>query len=83
MKVNDCINLENGKSYLLLMESTIDNTKYFLSVGINAQEEPTNEYLVLQEVIENDEEYVIPINNPVILSNLINEFKQDYDDEYN
>mgnify|MGYP001851323204 FL=1 len=83
MKVNDCINLENGKSYLLLMESTIDNTKYFLSVGINAQEEPTNEYLVLQEVIENNEEYVIPINNPVILSNLINEFKQDYDDEYN
>ncbi len=83
MKVNDCINLENGKSYLLLMESTIDNTKYFLSVGINAQEQPTNEYLVLQEVIENNEEYVIPINNPVILSNLINEFKQDYDDEYN
>lgn len=83
MKVNDCINLENGKSYLLLMESTIDNTKYFLSVGINAQEEPPNEYLVLQEVIENNEEYVIPINNPVILSNLINEFKQDYDDEYN
>ncbi len=83
MKVNDCINLENGKSYLLLMESTIDNTKYFLSVGINAQEEPTNEYLVLQEVIENNEEYVIPINNPVILSNLINEFRQDYDDEYN
>ena len=83
MKVNDCINLENGKSCLLLMESTIDNTKYFLSVGINAQEEPTNEYLVLQEVIENNEEYVIPINNPVILSNLINEFKQDYDDEYN
>lgn len=83
MKVNDCINLENGKSYLLLMESTIDNTKYFLSVGINAQEQPTNEYLVLQEVIENNEEYVIPINNPVILSNLINEFKQDYDDKYN
>ena len=83
MKVNDCINLENGKSYLLLMESTIDNTKYFLSVGINAQEQPTIEYLVLQEVIENNEEYVIPINNPVILSNLINEFKQDYDDEYN
>ena len=38
MKVNDCINLENGKSYLLLMESTIDNTKYFLSVGINAHQ---------------------------------------------
>lgn len=83
MKVNDCINLENGKSYLLLMESTIDNTKYFLSVGINKDEQPTNEYLVLQEVIENNEEYVIPINNPVILSNLINKFKQDYDDEYN
>lgn len=83
MKVNDCINLENGKSYLLLMESTIDNAKYFLSVGINKDEQPTNEYLVLQEVIENNEEYVIPINNPVILSNLINEFKQDYDDEYN
>lgn len=83
MKVNDCINLENGKSYLLLMESTIDNTKYFLSVGINKDEQPTNEYLVLQEVIENNEEYVIPINNPVILSNLINEFRQDYDDEYN
>ena len=26
---------------------------------------------------------LIPINNPIILSTLINEFKEDYDDEYN
>ncbi len=83
MNVNDCINLENGKSYLLLMESTINNTSYFLAVGINKDEQPTQEYLVLQRIVENNEEYVIPINNPIILSTLINEFKEDYDDEYN
>ena len=58
MNVNDCINLENGKSYLLLMESTINNTSYFLAVGINKDEQPTQEYLVLQRIVENNEEYV-------------------------
>ena len=57
MNVNDCINLENGKSYLLLMESTINNTSYFLAVGINKDEQPTQEYLVLQRIVENNEEY--------------------------
>ena len=29
MKVDEIIDLENGKSYLLLLESLVDNSNYF------------------------------------------------------
>ena len=82
MNINDCIELENGKNYLLLLESMLDKNKYFLAVGIT-NDIPNGEYIVLQEVIDDNDTFVIPINDPVILGNLIKEFQEDYNEEYN
>ena len=82
MNINDCIELENGKNYLLLLESMLDKNKYFLAVCIT-NDLPNGEYIVLQEVIDDNDTFVIPINDPIILGNLIKEFQEDYNEEYN
>lgn len=82
MKVDEIIDLANGKSYLLLLDSEIDNSNYFLAVLLNEQEEPTKEYIVLKEINENGEIYTQKVNDPIILSKLIEEYSLDYQDDY-
>lgn len=82
MKVDEIIELENETSYLLLLDSTIDNTNYFLTVKLNEQEEPTNDYIVLKEITENNETYIQKVTDPIILSKLITEYSLDYESDY-
>ena len=82
MKVDEIIELENGTSYLLLLNSTIDNTNYFLAVKLNEQEESTNDYIVLKEIMENNETYIQKVTDPIILSKLITEYSLDYESDY-
>ena len=82
MKVDEIIELENGTSYLLLLDSTIDNIPYFLAVKLNEQEEPTNDYIVLKEITENNETYIQKVTDPIILSKLITEYSLDYESDY-
>lgn len=82
MKVDEIIDLENGTSYLLLLDSTIDNNNYFLAVRLNEKEEPTNDYIVLKEITENNETFIQKVTDPIILSKLINEYSLDYQEDY-
>ena len=82
MKVDEIIELENETSYLLLLDSTIDNTNYFLAVKLNEQEESTNDYIVLKEITENNETYIQKVTDPIILSKLITEYSLDYESDY-
>ena len=82
MKVDEIIELENGTSYLLLLNNTIDNTNYFLAVKLNEQEESTNDYIVLKEITENNETYIQKVTDPIILSKLITEYSLDYESDY-
>ena len=47
MKIDDIISLENGKDYGLLLESVIDDVRYFLAVLVDKEEKPLDEYIVL------------------------------------
>ena len=82
MKVDEIIELENGTSYLLLLDSTIDNTNYFLAVKLNEQEESTNDYIVLKEITENNETYIQKVTDQIILSKLITEYSLYYESDY-
>lgn len=82
MKVDEIIDLENGKSYILLLDSVIDNIKYFLAVGLNEKDEPNNDYIVLKEITENTEIYIQKVTDPVILSKLINDYSEDYQEDF-
>ena len=74
MKIDDIISLENGKDYGLLLESVIDDVRYFLAVLVDKEEKPLDEYIVLEEVVEDDETYVQKINDPLILNQLMEDY---------
>lgn len=82
MKVDEIIDLENGTSYLLLLDSKIDTNNYFLAVRLDENEEPTNDYIVLKEINENNETYTQKVTDPIILSKLIEEYSLDYEEDY-
>ena len=84
MKIDDIISLENGKDYGLLLESVIDDVRYFLAVLVDKEEKPLDEYIVLEEVVEDDETYVRKINDPLILNQLMEDYSlqlEDLEDE--
>lgn len=82
MKVDEIIDLENGTSYLLLLDSLIDNIKYFLAVELDESEEPTKNYIVLKEIVEDNDTYIQKETDPIILSKLIQDYSLDYEEDY-
>ena len=82
MKVDEIIDLENGTSYLLLLDNLIDNIKYFLAVELDDAEEPTKNYIVLKEIVEDNDTYIQKETDPIILSKLIQDYSLDYEEDY-
>lgn len=82
MKPNEIIDLENNTSYLLLLDNEIDNESYFLAVRLEKDDTPTQDYIVLKEINENNESYIQKVNDPFILSKLITEYYLDLEEDF-
>ena len=82
MKIDTVITLDSNENYLLLLNKKVENESYFLSVLVDSKNEPTNKYLILKEVIKDDETYIQKISNPILMSKLIEEYKNIYDSNY-
>lgn len=82
MKPNEIIDLENNTSYLLLLDNEIDNKNYFLAVRLEKDDTPTQDYIVLKEINENNESYIQKVNDPFILSKLITEYYLDLEEDF-
>lgn len=82
MKPNEIIDLENNTSYLLLLNSEIDNESYFLAVRLEKDDTPTQDYIILKEINENNESYIQKVNDPFILSKLITEYYLDLEEDF-
>ena len=50
MIVDSVITLENDVNCLLLEKVTYNNDNYFLSVVLNEEEEPSDEYVIFKEI---------------------------------
>lgn len=74
MKVNTVITLENNVNCLLLEKASLENENYFLAVVLNETEEPSDDYVVLKEKLDNDKEYVIKVEDANTLAKLVNLF---------
>ena len=55
MIVDSVITLENDVNCLLLEKVTYNNDNYFLSVVLNEEEEPSDEYVIFKEKVEDGE----------------------------
>ena len=74
MKVDTVITLENNINCLLLEKATIENENYILAVVLNETEEPSDDYVVLKEKLDNDKQYVIKVEDANTLAKLVNLF---------
>ena len=55
MTVDSVITLDNDVNCLLLEKVNFEADNYFLSVVLNEDEEPSDEYVIFKEIIENNE----------------------------
>lgn len=74
MVVDSVITLENDVNCLLLEKVTYQNDNYFLSVVLNEDEEPSDEYVIFKEINENGEGFVEKVEDANLLAILTKEF---------
>lgn len=72
MKVDHVITLEDNKKYLLLDKAELDNKNYFYAVEVpEINAEPTENYIFLEEIVENNEAYVEQVDDEEIKAALL------------
>ena len=76
--VDKIVELENKKSYIILEETLLNNSKYYLGLKLNNNEEPTNNYLFFEELIDNDNIYLTPIVDEDVKSVLLTSFSMNF-----
>ncbi|MBO5475837.1 MAG: hypothetical protein J5982_04990 [Bacilli bacterium] len=75
IEVGNIVTLENNQEYLILEELTDNEHKYVYSVRVLEDETPTDEYLIFESIIRDDDEFLKPVNDKELYDNLIEEFK--------
>lgn len=80
MNVDDLITLDDGKEYILLFKSVDGNDNYFLGVEA-VNNEPTENYEVFKEIVENGESSVEEVTDEALLEKLLDDFEDQFDNE--
>ncbi|MBE6140602.1 MAG: hypothetical protein E7172_03605 [Firmicutes bacterium] len=78
MTINSVITLEDDINCLLLDKAELDNVNYFLSVVLDDNNEPTEEYAILKEINENDELFVEKEEDETIVGELLKTFTRNF-----
>ena len=74
MVADSVITLENDVNCLLLEKVTYNGINYFMSVVLNEEEEPSDEYVVFKEIIEDGQSFVEKVEDGNLLAELAKEF---------
>ena len=78
MKVDTVITLDNDINCLLLEKAELNNNNYFLSVVLDESEEPSDEYVVLKEINEGVDNYVMRVDDESTLMELVKLFTKSF-----
>ena len=79
--VDKIIELEDNSKYVILDEKELDNVKYYYGLMLNEKEEPTEKYLFFEEIKDNDDIYLLPVDNEQIKGLLLTAFTINYVDK--
>ncbi len=85
--VNKIIELNNNQKYVLLEDTFFEDTKYYLGLRLDKNDEPTNNYLFFEEFITDDDVFLLPIDKSNMKGMLLTAFTLDllhkaYDEAY-
>ena len=78
MNVDTVITLDNDINCLLLEKAELNNDNYFLSVVLDESEEPSDEYVVLKEINEGADSYVMRVDDESTLVELVKLFTKSF-----
>ena len=79
--VDKIVELENNKSYVLLDESILNDSKYYFALRLNENEEPTNNYLFFEELKDDDNIFLSPILDDELKKILLTSFTINFIDK--
>lgn len=76
--VDKIVELEDNSKYLLLDEKKLDNTNYYYGLKLDEKEEPTDKYLFFEEIKDNNDVYLLPVDNEQMKGLLLTTFAINY-----
>lgn len=79
--VDNIVELENGKKYVLLDEKKLDKNNYYFGLRLDNNEEPTNNYLFFEETKDGNDVYLLPIEDENLKNLLLTVFTVNYVDK--
>ena len=79
--IDKIITLSNNKKYLILDETILDNIKYYFGLRLNGNNSPTNNYLYFEEIKEDNNLSLKPIEKEEIKDILLTSFTINYFDK--
>lgn len=78
MNIDEIITLDDGKEYLLLFKTNLNNETYYLASEF-VNEQPTENYEVIKEVNNNGEIWVEMIDDSELQDQLLDAFEAEID----
>lgn len=79
--VDNIVELDNDRKYVLLENKEVNDTNYYFALRLDDKEEPTNNYLFFEEIKEDDETYLDPVEDESIKKLLITLFTANWLDK--
>jgi hypothetical protein len=83
MRVDSVITLDNDVNCLLLEKAVLNDDNYFMAVVLDEREEPSDEYVIFKEVLENGEKYVLKVEDESTLNELLKSFTKSFNQMVN
>lgn len=75
------VELENDKCYAILDETLLNNAKYYFGLRLDDNDEPTNNYLFFEEEKDDNDTFLIPINDKNMKEILLTAFTVNFLDK--
>ena len=78
MEVDTIITLEDNEKFVLLDKVELENANYFLALKLTEDEEPTKQYEIFEEEIEDGESYMSIVEDATLKETLMVNFTLNY-----
>ena len=76
--VDNIVELENNKKYVLLDNKVLNNVNYYYGLRLDTNEEPTINYLFFEETVENEDVFLTPVEDENMKGLLLTAFTINY-----
>ena len=74
------ITLEDNEKYVLLDKVELENAKYFLALQLTNDDQPTRNYEIFEEEVEDDESYMTIVEDKTLKETLMVNFTLNFEE---